>query len=333
MLTNNDDIHPLEEAPHHMGRSRLKEGHLVQPIGSSISSSSSEPSGNVGTRRAGGADGGGCMLKALNKCCPGVLTAEDLDAEITSVYEEVNGLAEWAPDGFKKEWCGTPGASWHQDCIVKALKKKYPGGYSWRKQSSLSIIHERGHGKFYVHGILNKLLWPDEDQAGNWQHTICVDTDTGKFWDDQSKGRMVQEWLQCEKKEHLWMAEIWCVYKLEVPSLSGSSSGSSSGVVYGCYGPSHNADHSTSHRSPVCQQRRSPGPSPRVAPVSFMTTSSETKSLVVVDTKAKSRRPNHTQTPHTRVWRHVQTHKEREREREKERERVRQASTLDTTMR
>ena len=184
-----------------------------------ITTPSYEPSCERDTQRAGGSDGGGCILKALNKCCPGVLTAEDLDEQIMAVFEEKNALAEWSPNGFKEEWCGTPGESWHQDCIVKALKKKYPGGYSWRKHPT-SVIYERGHGKFYVHGILNKLLWPDLDQEGNWQHAICVDTDTGRFWDDNAKGRKVEKWLKCEVETDRWMEEIWRVYKLEVPSLA-----------------------------------------------------------------------------------------------------------------
>ena len=102
--------------------------------------------------RAGGTDGGGCMHKALNKCKPGVLCVEELDEQITNVHEEKNKKPEWAPDMYKLEWCGTPGQSWHQDCIFMALRKKYPGRFSWLRHPT-SVIFERGRGKFYVHGF------------------------------------------------------------------------------------------------------------------------------------------------------------------------------------
>ena len=67
----------------------------------------------------------------------------------------------------------------------------------------------------YVHGLLNRLLWPDLDQNGNWKHAICINTDTGRFFDQQQTSRSVKTWLQCAEND-MYMSEIWRVYKLEV---------------------------------------------------------------------------------------------------------------------
>jgi hypothetical protein len=168
------------------------------------------------TRRAGGSDAGGCMVVALNKCCAGVLTAGELDVQIEKVHEEQNKQLEWAPNKYKREWCGIPGVTWHQDCIAKALKQKYPpssGGYTWCKQPADSI-YEPGQGKVYVHGLLNSALWPDMNQSSCWQHAICVNTDTGRFCDGNSNSwRSVAKWLQC-REEDRYMVKVWRVYKL-----------------------------------------------------------------------------------------------------------------------
>lgn len=162
-----------------------------------------------------GSGGGGCMLYVLNMCSPGVLSREELDEQIYEVYKEKNNLKEWSPNRYDISWCGIPGETWHQDCISKALKKKYQDKYLWRKQKR-STIYERGHGKLYVHGLLNRLLWPNLDQDSNWQHTICVDTDTAKFYDiNSAKGRWIKSWFLCSPEKR-YMSEIWRVYKLEV---------------------------------------------------------------------------------------------------------------------
>jgi hypothetical protein len=170
------------------------------------------------TRAAGGSDAGGCMVVALNKCCPGVLTAGELDEQIEKLHEELNKQREWAPNNYKMEWCGIPGVTWHQNCILKALKKKYPPsstGVHWRKLPANSM-YEPGHGKLYVHGLLNKALWPEIDQSSNWQHSICVNTDTGRFFDgNTNRWRSVAKWLQCPEEDR-YMSEIWRVYTLSL---------------------------------------------------------------------------------------------------------------------
>jgi hypothetical protein len=158
------------------------------------------------------------MLVALNKCWPGVLLAEELDEQIERVHEEQNKHPMWAPDKYNREWCGIPGVTWHHDCIGKALRKKYPpapllGACTWRKKSADSI-YKSGQGKLYVHGLLNKTLWPDIDPSSNWQHAICVDTDAGKFFDvNSNRWRSVGKWLQCPQEDR-YMSNIWRVYKL-----------------------------------------------------------------------------------------------------------------------
>jgi hypothetical protein len=155
-------------------------------------------------------DGGACMHLALNKCVPGVLTIQELDHEIKEVHAEKNQKPQWAPDRYKLEWCGTPGQSWHQDCILGALKRKYPGRFTWRRHPP-SVVFKRGKGKFYVHGVLNSSLFPELDQQGNWQHSICVDTDTGRFYDQSCDGYYVRDWLTPKVR---YMSQIWRVYQL-----------------------------------------------------------------------------------------------------------------------
>jgi hypothetical protein len=162
--------------------------------------------------KSGGEDDGGCMLLALNNCIPDVLSEEELNNEIESVYEEKNKLTEFFPDKYLIEWCGVPNKSWHQDCIPKALKKKYGvGGFVWKKQKNIDVIFKRNLGKFYVHGLLNRKLYSDRD--GNWQHSICVNTNNGKFYDESIKGEKVKSWF--EDNEDCYM-KVWRVYKLEL---------------------------------------------------------------------------------------------------------------------
>ena len=91
---------------------------------------SHETIGCVDYQNRASPDAGGCMLLALNKSVPGVLSATELDEQIHNVHKEMNTYPEWTPDKFQLEWCGTPGESWHQDCIAKALKKNFSHGYT-----------------------------------------------------------------------------------------------------------------------------------------------------------------------------------------------------------
>jgi hypothetical protein len=139
-----------------------------------------------------------CMLYAFNKTVGfDALTANDLNQEMKEVYKEQNKQEEWTPNKFLPEWAGEEDLTWHLECIPKALKRMYEGGYEYRLQrGNQDIIFEKGKGKFFVWGEKNRLLWPSEDQSGSWQHTICVDTDKGLFYEgDHPRGKSVRKYL------------------------------------------------------------------------------------------------------------------------------------------
>lgn len=67
----------------------------------------------------------------------------------------------------------------------------------------------------------NRLLWPDVEQGGNWQHALCVATGSTsdkkplKFFEmDYPNGKSVEKWLNHEKQSERWMSQISRVYKL-----------------------------------------------------------------------------------------------------------------------
>ena len=159
-------------------------------------------------------DDGGSTHAALERACPGALTMAELDSEIKPFCDMMNEKEEWTSENpFLLQWAGTPGESWHMAIIPRALKKK--GGYNWKRMSNRDIIYERGNGKFVVVGLMNRLLYPDIDQEGNWRHTICVDTDNGMFYDSEwaKCGRSVSKWLQLDQLER-FMSRIDRVYRL-----------------------------------------------------------------------------------------------------------------------
>lgn len=165
--------------------------------------------------RSSGPQGGACIWRSLNYCVPNVLSIQELDNQIDLLLVEKNKEKEFFPNKFLREWCGTEGQSWHQDCILKALKQKYGvGQFCWAKQKNRDIIFEKNKGKFYVHGLLNQILFPEiNNPNGNWSHTICVDTDLGKYFDESApNGRSVEKWLKKSK----YLIEIHRVYKLEI---------------------------------------------------------------------------------------------------------------------
>lgn len=160
---------------------------------------------------AGEADDGGCMLAALNHCVPDVLCARDLDNQIKPLFEEKNKTPEYK---LTLEQCGIPGVTWHSECIGRALKSKYgEGGFIWRRQDR-EILNETKRGKFYVTGELNRKLFPDLEQDGNWAHVVCVDTDNDRFYDcNNTGGKKFKAWFK--QGPNCYM-NIWRVYKLEI---------------------------------------------------------------------------------------------------------------------
>ena len=73
----------------------------------------------------------------------------------------------------------------------------------------------------------NRLLWPDVEQGGNWEHARCVATGSTsdkkplKFFEmDYPNGKSVEKWLNHEKQSERWMTQISRVYQLSVTSAS-----------------------------------------------------------------------------------------------------------------
>lgn len=160
---------------------------------------------------AAGDDDGGCIHFALNKCVPDVLCVSDLDNQIKPLFQEKKKTPEY---NLTLEQCGIPGVTWHSECIVRALKSKYGvGGFSWTRHNR-AVLNERGQGKFYVTGELNRKLFPDSDQDGNWAHVVCVDTDNDRFYDsNNTTGKKFKAWFK--QGPNCYM-NIWRVYKLEI---------------------------------------------------------------------------------------------------------------------
>jgi hypothetical protein len=179
--------------------------------------------------RAGGQDAGADILVALNACWPNVLTADELDAEIDNVF------FEQVPE-YKREWCGIEKATWHQDCILKALEKKYGDRVKWIKVP-IDSIYEKHHGKLYVHGMLEPHLFDmvpyfahrkiSEEFFHHWTYSVCIDTDNNKIVDFK-KGLSWFDFLRATSRpltisnffhkcgsENMFR-EIWDVRKLEI---------------------------------------------------------------------------------------------------------------------
>ena len=168
-----------------------------------------------GEKRAGEADSG-CQLFALNKVVEGVLCAEDLDSVIPEVWKEL----QQANPHYKREWAGIEGQTWHLNCIKQALLARYGrGNFTWKrvkteKQKELEFLTKRNQGKFYVHGTLNPLNFPDLDPEGDWTHAICVDTDKNVIWCKNNLGEPMEgaNWL----KKHSYLTTISRIYKLKI---------------------------------------------------------------------------------------------------------------------
>ena len=160
-----------------------------------------------------------CILYALNKCKHGVLSAHDLNIEIKNYFEE---RLKWG-DIIEKDVAGIPNITWHHSCIYKALKRKYgDGNFRWRKipfHTMNQFLTENNKGRFYIHGKLN---WKHfgSSSKGNWTHAICIDLNTGKFYDNTSsnlmRGYSIKKWFAGNEKTSHYMSEIHRVYHLDV---------------------------------------------------------------------------------------------------------------------
>ncbi len=164
------------------------------------------------THKAGGQDGGRDIVVALNLCIPGVLTAEDLDAEIPRVYQEKN-ITKLYP----RRWCGIESQTWHHSCIYRALCRKYGASrVVWQKLTK-NAIYQKGHGILYARGILNHRCYDNVDKSGDWSHSVAIDTNNKLLCELNSSGW--QPLATCFKKDkHLQnlLSEVWFVYKLQI---------------------------------------------------------------------------------------------------------------------
>ena len=160
-----------------------------------------------------------CIYYALTKCVPGVLAPEDLNLEIENYFEE---RLKWG-DSIEKDVAGIPNITWHHSCIYKALKRKYgDGNFHWKKipfRTMDQFLSENITGRFYVHGKLNWRLFGSSSK-GNWTHAICIDLNTGKFYDNTSsnlmRGYSIKKWFTGNGKTSHYMSEIHRVYQLDV---------------------------------------------------------------------------------------------------------------------
>jgi hypothetical protein len=114
----------------------------------------------------------------------------DLDDQISRVRELHPNLSAHE--------AGVPGEQWSICCLLLALKKKKRETplFDFRLTKMKGFEFERvltakNGGKFLVIGTLNRLLYPTEDQGGDWCHCVAVDTDKQKIYDGNS-----QSWLK-----------------------------------------------------------------------------------------------------------------------------------------
>jgi hypothetical protein len=149
----------------------------------------------------------GYTFYAFNTAYPGVLSIKDLNAEIESVFDDYSKQYST----FTKQNAGIVDVSWHQDCISRALTRKYGReSFSWTREKQRMIFDSK-KGNFYVTGILNPTVFPDVSNNRR-QHALCVNTDQQKFYDRYSKGRQIASWF---KTIDPYLSPIWKVWKLE----------------------------------------------------------------------------------------------------------------------
>ena len=153
--------------------------------------------------RAGGYDGGACMVTSLNACIPNLISISDLDGQIDNVHEE---MKRETPN-YLKEWCGFPGQSWHLRCIYKALCLKYSKSRVFWERLPNYKVQEKNQGKLFVYGILNYRMYQG-DKSGNWNHSICLDTDRGLMFESNDPN-----WVKFDKKI---LSKIHAVYRIQI---------------------------------------------------------------------------------------------------------------------
>ena len=86
-------------------------------------------------------------------------------------------------------------------------------------------MSENNTGKFYVHGKLNWRLFGSSSK-GNWTHAICIDLNTGKFYDNTSsklmRGYSIKKWFTGNGKTSNYTSEIHGDYQLDVKRRKSS---------------------------------------------------------------------------------------------------------------
>ena len=160
-----------------------------------------------------------CIHWALNKCADNVLSLEELNEQIDPLFVE---MKKQYP-AWKREWCGIEDITWHQQCIAKAMKKKYrSGSYVWERipcDGIQDLWDSHKTGRFYLHGILNYKHF-SEKPDGNWTHAICIDLDKEKFFDNTSpklkRGYSISKWFIKCRKEDRYLSRIDRVYQLQI---------------------------------------------------------------------------------------------------------------------
>jgi hypothetical protein len=171
---------------------------------------------------------GACLLQTAMDCLPGrAIPVENLDTLIPRHTAMMNKQPQWAPNRWLPEWSGIAGESWCIKVLQWALLGIFGEGNYTFSRVNHDVIFERGQGKLFVVGILNRinyLNYPElatpEAQNGNWSHTVCVDTDTGTFTccnDNPPVRRSVQLWLKTKPLKQRYLSAIKKVYKLSVP--------------------------------------------------------------------------------------------------------------------
>ena len=119
-------------------------------------------------------DEGGCIHHAINSVQDGLLTTEELDAQIPALRAQF--LRRNQPD----YGAGTPGVSWHVSCVVHALRDKYNGEMMFTKIPLSLPIHKLFESffqqriKILAMGDLNHKYF-DLPSDGNWRHMVCLD--------------------------------------------------------------------------------------------------------------------------------------------------------------
>ena len=78
-------------------------------------------------------------------------------------------------------------------------------------------------GRFYVHGKLNFKIIEGGKSEDNWTHTICLDVEKNKFYDNtcsySKRGRSIKKGLIPHEEGYHYMTEIHRIYRLEIKDI------------------------------------------------------------------------------------------------------------------